>query len=514
MGERVTISYRGAAYELGRGKRCYGIWATGAPRTEPVERWPETPDGWVAAWTRFTAMETPGTIAPVGPHQVPSQSSSDEPGYTAYAGSGAGFSGSGGSGPAGPGSAGPGFADTGFAGAGFAGSERAAETLAYGQQTQTSAWTVRGAAAPAFAAALLGIGVICGLVGLFLHYQAGQSLASQPSELIPHVAYLAVWTLAALLIALRAGAVARAGALLAAGTSVMTFGLLLTDLGEGLSIADAGLWITLVGWLACTAGAALAFVTTIGKVPVGSLGARGIARVALLVGAGIGVALTFFPNWDSYLLHSSTTGQNQPAAGGFAFASINPGWVQFADVAVMVLFVLVVVVAALWRPLAAGAMLLAGAVIPMAAQAVSAMVQATEPTSALSFGYTATQVQQLGITVTNGLTPAFWIFCLCVVTLLASCAWMLITPPDRPAVGTVPVPAAGPADAVPVPADIAPAGDAPADAVPTGAVPTGAVPTGAVPANAGPASAGPADDGPGEPVAERELAADSWDDRA
>ena len=28
MGEKVTISYRGAGYELGRGKRCYGIWGS------------------------------------------------------------------------------------------------------------------------------------------------------------------------------------------------------------------------------------------------------------------------------------------------------------------------------------------------------------------------------------------------------------------------------------------------------------------------------------------------------
>src|SRR5438105_727553 len=63
MGERVTISYRGAAYELGRGKRSYGIWTVGTPRAEPVERWPETPEGWNAAWSRFTAIESPGTIA-------------------------------------------------------------------------------------------------------------------------------------------------------------------------------------------------------------------------------------------------------------------------------------------------------------------------------------------------------------------------------------------------------------------------------------------------------------------
>ena len=410
MGERVTISYRGAAYELGRGKRYYAIWAAAAERSEPVERWPETPEGWVAAWTRFTAMETPGTIAPVGKHQVPNQTGPAGPGTGAAE-----------PGPAGPGA---GEAEPG-AFSGLAG-----DTMAFGRQTLTAGRTGLSSAGSAFAVALLGLGVLCGLVGLFPHYQVGRSLTSQPPSLIPHVAYLAVWTLAVLLIALRAGAVARAGALLAVGTSVVTFGLFLADLGEGFSAADAGLWISLVGWLACTVGAVMAFLTT-GPVTFGRPDSRGLARAGLLIAAGLGVALSYFPNWDSYLLHSSTVGQSQAYGVGYAFANTLPGWVQVADVAIMVLFFLLVVAAALWRPLVAGAMLLAGAVIPMAAQAVSAIVQSSEPTSPGIFGYSASQAQQLGLTITNGLTPAFWIFCLFVVTLLVSCAWMLISPPGR-----------------------------------------------------------------------------------
>ena len=457
MGERVTISYRGAAYELGRGKRYYAIWAAGAERPEPVERWPETPEGWVAAWTRFTAMETPGTIAPVGKHQVPSQTGAAEPG------------------------AGPGEPGSGEAGSGtFSG--LAGDTMAFGRQTLTAGRTGLSSAGSAFAVALLGLGVLCGLVGLFPHYQVGQSLTSQPPSLIPHVAYLAVWTLAALLIALRAGAVARAGALLAVGTSVVTFGLFLADLGQGFSAADAGLWISLVGWLACTVGAAMAFLTT-GPVTFGRPDSRGVARAGLLIVAGLGVALSYFPNWDSYLLHSSTVGQSQAYGVGYAFANTLPGWVQVADVAIMVLFFLLVVAAALWRPLVAGAMLLAGAVIPMAAQAVSAMIQSSEPTSPTIFGYSAAQAQQLGLTITNGLTPAFWIFCLFVVTLLVSCAWMLISPPGRPE--------ASPVSALPVEPATVVTDEHPVEPV-----------TEPVPGLAGDA------------WTERELAADSRDDRA
>src|SRR5579872_6439562 len=66
MRDRVTIAYRGAAYELGSGKDYYGLWTAGATRAEPLERWPRTPDGWIAAWTRFASAETPGTIMAAG----------------------------------------------------------------------------------------------------------------------------------------------------------------------------------------------------------------------------------------------------------------------------------------------------------------------------------------------------------------------------------------------------------------------------------------------------------------
>ena len=35
---------------------------TGAPASDPIDRWPETRDGWTQAWTRFATIETPGTI--------------------------------------------------------------------------------------------------------------------------------------------------------------------------------------------------------------------------------------------------------------------------------------------------------------------------------------------------------------------------------------------------------------------------------------------------------------------
>jgi hypothetical protein len=69
--DKVTITYRGAKYEIGRGRDFYGIWITGGPRSQPLEWWPETPEGWSAAWTRFASIEAPGAIVPVGRRTPP-----------------------------------------------------------------------------------------------------------------------------------------------------------------------------------------------------------------------------------------------------------------------------------------------------------------------------------------------------------------------------------------------------------------------------------------------------------
>jgi hypothetical protein len=165
--------------------------------------------------------------------------------------------------------------------------------------------------------------------------------------------------------------------------------------------------------------------------------------VALLVLAAAGAAAAFAPSWDSYVVHTSA-GQTQTVTAGNAFA--NPAPVIAGDVAVMLALVAVVAAAALWRPARHGAVLLAGAVIPMAAQAISALIQAGEATSPTQFGISPAQAAQAGITISNGLTPAFWIFCAFVLTLVVSCAWLLITPPGAAATSH-PSPLVGTAEA-------------------------------------------------------------------
>jgi hypothetical protein len=399
--ENVTISYRGAGYEIGRGEHFYGIWPVGAPQSQPLEWWPETPEGWSGAWSRFTAMEAPGTIVPVSPGPAPVSSG---PAHVSLSPA-----------PAGPGSL----------------------STAPVRPVRPDTGAVSGrSAGVVVSAALLVIGVLCGIVGLFPGYLAGASLAQQPAELVPHLIYLAVWGASAALILL-GGTRTRVGAFLGLGTSIVTFGLFFADAGQaiagGAHLMGAGLVLGLVGWLACAAGSAMAF-------RLRSAGALGkphgdeVGPVVMLMLAALGAAIAFAPSWDSYVLRTAI-GASQSVTLGNAFA--NPAPVIVGDVAVMIALVAVVAGAALWRPIRFGAALLAGAIIPMVAQAISAFVQVGEATSPALFGFSSAQATASGLTISNGLTAVFWIYCAFVVAMIASCAWMLMTPhsavPERPA---------------------------------------------------------------------------------
>ena len=387
MREDISISYRGAGYEIGRGKHFYGIWTAGATQSQPMEWWPDTPEGWSGAWARFISIEAPGTIVPVAPPAPP-----------------------------------PG------------GSARPLE----------AARTTLAGARPAavLAAGLLALGVVLGIAGLFPGYVAGASLASEPASLLPHLIYFAVWGTSAVLI-LRGGGRQRVGALLGTGLSAVTFGFYLADLGQviagGAHLMGAGLLLGLIGWLACAAGSVIALRLR-PPAPPAMPQRHEIAPVVMLLLAGLGVAAAFVPSWDSFTLQTST-GATQTLTAGYAFA--NPAAVIAGNVAVMAGLVAVVAAAAVWRPVRFGAALLAGAIAAMAAQAISALVQAGQSVSPAQFGFSPAQATQAGLTISSGLTPAFWIYCVFLVALIASAAWMLLTPAPA-AAGPARQPAAGP----------------------------------------------------------------------
>jgi len=437
--DKVTITYRGATYEIGRGRDFYGIWTVGAPRSHPLQWWPETAEGWSAAWSRFTAIEVPGTIVPVG-RRTPPVARSDAPAAAAAAPLAERSAG----GPGGPGQ-GPGTAviedrAAPYApyapGAPFAQEAPFTPGSPFGRESSSGpgASRVSTRTGTMAAAALLAAGVILGIAGLFPGYLAGSSLVSQGAQVVPHAIYLAVWTASAVLIVL-GGVRLRLGALLAAGMSVVTFGLFFADAGTAIAAAGQvggwGLWLSLAGWLACAAGSALALLLrpADGRSPA----ARSLHRprgasmgpAVLLVLAGFGAAAAFAPAWDSYLLRTAA-GLTRSLTAGNAFS--NPGLVIAGDVAVMVALGAVVIVAALWRPARHGAVLLAGAAVPMVAQAISAAIQVGGGASPAQFGITPAEASQLGLTIAAGVTPDFWIYCGFLLVLVVSCAWMLFTP--------------------------------------------------------------------------------------
>ena len=364
MQNDVAIWYRGANYQLGRWPHGYGIWPVTGQSEYPFGQWPETPQGWAAAWSRFIAIEHPAAIVHLSRPAVPVASPS------------------------------------------------------------------RGSSIGA--AGLLGAGVACGIAGLFPAYLSGASLASDPANLVPHVIYLAAWLAAGLLI-VAGGTWRRVGALVALGTSIVTFGFFFADLGtviSGDSPLGSGLAFGLIGWLLCTAGAAVAaWPPGLAGTPRWQRARRGRPAVTLAVTTllAAGAAVAFALSWDSYTLRTPSQLIRTVTAGNI-FS--NPGPVIFGNVAVMVALVAVAAAAALWQPARLGAAVLAGALIPMAAQAVSALIQVSQGASPAQFGISPARATQAGLTITSGLTPAFWIYVVLVTALAGMCAWMLL--PARP----------------------------------------------------------------------------------
>jgi hypothetical protein len=157
--------------------------------------------------------------------------------------------------------------------------------------------------------------------------------------------------------------------------------------------------------------------------------------LALLVLAGIGTAAAFAPSWDSYTLVATASGTSQTITAGNAFD--NPAAVIVGNVLVMVAVIAVAVVAALWRPARQGGLLVAGAIVALAAEAVSALIQAGQAATPAMFGISSAQASALGLTISTGLTASFWVFLVFVISLLVSCAW-LFTEPDHPAMSRFP----------------------------------------------------------------------------
>ena len=84
--------------------------------------------------------------------------------------------------------------------------------------------------------------------------------------------------------------------------------------------------------------------------------------------------------------------------------------------------------------------------MPLAAQAVSALIQVSQPVSPTLFGISSAQAQAAGLSISAGVTPIFWVFFVFVISLLVSCAWLFTEPghPAMPAFSGYGWPPAGP----------------------------------------------------------------------
>jgi hypothetical protein len=284
----------------------------------------------------------------------------------------------------------------------------------------------------------------------------GHNLLSAWDQVIPHLCYVIGWMVTAALVALsvaRPGNAARLGALFGLGLSAVTLGLFIADLGQvvsGQATLGSGLVASLLGWAACTAGSALALKSTAQggqtrgtQIPGARAQRSGPARpgrrhagpVALLVLAAIGTVAAFAPSWDSYTLVITTTGTSQTITAGNAFS--NPAMVIAGNVLVMLAVVAVAALAALWRPARQGALLLAGAIVPLAAEVPAAMIQASQQATPAMFGISPSQAAAAGLTISSGLTGIFWVFVVFVISLIVSCAW-LFTEPEHPVMSGFP----------------------------------------------------------------------------
>jgi hypothetical protein len=441
--ESVIVSHRGARFEIGRGPGYYAIWPAGAAQWRPIEWWPETPEGWRAAWARFSDVEPRRAIHHVN-QTVPvpaagQPTAADQPGPGAFQSPSQAF----GQGqPLGPGEP------------ASLGQPSPAIPLPAEPAAGLSA-ALRRAGRPAIlSAALLVAGIVVGIAGLFPGYFGPTSLTEHTELLVPHLIYLATWAVSAVLI-IRGGVRRGSGGLLAAGMSLVTFGLFFADLGTAIAAADVGpgLVLSLVGWAICAAGSVLA-------VRLGTIGAPTRPRsletkltILLAAAAGLGTAIAFAPSWDRFTAQSAA-GTSQTITAGNAFA--NPGLVIAGDVVVMVTVVLVVLAAAAWKPIRLGAALLAGVIVAMAAQAISAVIQIAQITPSLQFGVPPAQAGRLGVTFSAGLTPAFWVFSAFVAALILTAALLVSAPapppppptpdharPSQPGVMSPPAPAVG-----------------------------------------------------------------------
>jgi hypothetical protein len=134
----------------------------------------------------------------------------------------------------------------------------------------------------------------------------------------------------------------------------------------------------------------------------------------------LGAAVAFALPWDSYTLTAATTGSTQTSTAGNVFA--NPGAIIAGNVVTMVLIVGVLAMAIAWRPTLVGITVLAGALVPLAAQIFATLAQPLPPLS--DFGVTAAQVAEGQVSIAGSYTGWFYLYCAFIAALVVLAGWI------------------------------------------------------------------------------------------
>jgi hypothetical protein len=485
--ENETILYRGASFELGHGSGFYGVWPSGSPRPPSIEWWPDTPDGWQGAWARYNALEVPGSITMVSPQQQQQRQAAGHLGTRALLAAGllaagiiCGLAGLFPSYLAGSSltSQASQVIPHVFYLAGWIASLvlillggarlRVGVLLSLGLSVVTFGFFFSDAGEViAGGSHLMGAGLALSLIG-WLACAAGSVVAlplgagffrRSVTQLRSTFAH-APGTPAPATPAPQATPAPAAQFSPSAEVPPAEAAPSPSDAPEAPEVPSAaapeaergseeetaapaaetavpaaptevppqgGLWTSPVPAAPPYAPNAAygAYQPARPSRWSNPVARRAILAVSLAVLAAIGAAITFAPSWDSYTLRTAT-GTVHTLTAGNAFS--NPAAVIVGDVAVMVALVLVAAVAALWRPARLGAVLLAGALIPMVAQAISGLAQLGEAVSPTQFGISSAEASQLGLTISQGVTAVFWIYCAFVVALAVICGWLFAKP--------------------------------------------------------------------------------------
>ena len=436
----IAVTKTGDKYVLGWTSYFCGVWKVGDVSGIPEHNYPPTSTGWEQACTQFDRLEAAHAATTQQPRDPYTQAPQDTFQYGQYLRTGSGGM---------PNSELP---NTGYSPATETQTAAvdayipvAAPTISGGAEpdrTTAAQWAVPNRVAtgqnvsnkpsegvlakPALwvwqlsAAAVIIVGVVVGIVGLFPNYlsgiSGGQSLVSSGSEMAPHIVYLAAWALAAALILTGKNLIAFASKL-ALGVSFVTFGLFLSDIASGVnaSYIGAGLALAAASWVLCTGGAVMAYFAfgkeknSESKMHIGNFGVAAILILALAI------SILYVPAWDSYTYTSLVSGApvQHVVTAGDAFQL--PAPMIAGAVATAVAFFLAALYMTVVRKTKSGHWFFAGAMLVMLSQIISAYIQQANPYTATGISQATAQAQ--GIVITDGFTPVFYGFFICLIIL-------------------------------------------------------------------------------------------------